>query len=372
VPLEYQGQRASSVRLDPRADAERGASARKGATHRERAQSKAMTKHSGIYEQLSHFISHEMRMSHVYQPVMLRELLRRKGTVSVNDVAKALLAEDRSQVEYYEQITKNMVGRVLSHNRRITDREGQTYRLKNFSQLSMAELDELIQLCDAKISDYLAKRSDPWSHRRKSTGYVPGTQRYEVLKRARYRCELCGVSAEHKALEVGHIIPRNKGGTDDASNFQALCYSCNATKRDRDDTDFRNMALRYQDRHSDCVFCLLDINRVIAQNQLCFAIRDGYPVTLHHTLIIPRRHVSDWFELYQPEINAAYALLNQMKAEIKGADHQVTGFNVGVNIGKDAGQTILHAHVHLIPRRYGDVESPRGGVRGVIPGKRDY
>jgi hypothetical protein len=65
-----------------------------------------MTKHSGIYEQLSHFISHEMRMSHVYQPVMLRELLRRKGTVSVNDVAKALLAEDRSQVEYYEQITK--------------------------------------------------------------------------------------------------------------------------------------------------------------------------------------------------------------------------------------------------------------------------
>ena len=81
-----------------------------------------------------------------------------------------------------------------------------------------------------KLRKYVGKREDPWSHRRKSTGYVPGTQRYEVLKRARYRCELCGISAEYKALEVDHIIPRNKGGTDDASNLQALCYSCNSTK----------------------------------------------------------------------------------------------------------------------------------------------
>ena len=176
----------------------------------------------------------------------MREILRRKGAASVNEVARALLAEDRSQVEYYEQITKNMVGRVLTNNRGITEKDGEIYHLKNFSHLSKTEIDELIELCNTKIAGYLEKRSDPWSHRRKSTGYVPGTIRYEVLKRARYRCELCGVSAEHKALEVDHIIPRNKGGSDDASNFQALCYSCNATKRDRDDTDFRDMALRYR------------------------------------------------------------------------------------------------------------------------------
>jgi len=231
-----------------------------------------MTKPSRAYEQLSHFIIDEMQMSHIYQPVMLRELLRHKGTASVSDVAKALLAEDRAQIEYYEQIVKNMVGRVLNKNRGITEKDGESYRLKEFSKLSSTEIKDLIESCNAKIAEYLEKRSDPWSHRRKSAGYVPGTIRYEVLKRARYRCELCGISAEEKATEVDHIIPRNKGGTDDISNFQALCYSCNATKRDRDDTDFREMALRYNDRDTNCVFCQIDAARIIAENELCYAV----------------------------------------------------------------------------------------------------
>jgi ATP adenylyltransferase len=324
------------------------------------------------YEQLAHFITHEMRMSHIYQPVMLRELLKRNGAATVTDIARALLAEDRSQVEYYEQITKNMVGRVLTANRRMTEKDGAIYRLKDFSRLSKQEIDDLSQLCEAKVAEYLEKREDPWSHRRKSAGYVPGTQRYEVLKRARYRCELCGVSAEHKALEVDHIIPRNKGGTDDTSNLQALCYSCNATKRDRDDMDFRGIAVRYADRESNCLFCKIEPERVIAENELCFAIRDAHPVSPHHTLIIPKRHVANFFELYQPELNAIHRLLQDMQAEIRGIDQQVTGFNVGINVGHDAGQTVFHVHVHLIPRRHGDVENPRGGVRGVIPGKQDY
>src|SRR5262245_43741675 len=110
---------------------------------------------SHTYEQLAHFISHEMRMSHVYQPVMLRELLKRKGTATVTQIAKALLAEDRSQIEYYEQITKNMVGRVLTANRGITKRDGATYQLKDFSQLSKEEIGDLLQLCDAKVAEYL-------------------------------------------------------------------------------------------------------------------------------------------------------------------------------------------------------------------------
>jgi ATP adenylyltransferase len=327
---------------------------------------------SHTYEQLAHFINHEMRMSHVYQPVMLRELLNRKGAATVTEVARALLAEDRSQLEYYEQITKNMVGRVLTANRGITDKDGATYRLKDFSHLSNEEIDDLVQLCDAKVAEYLGRREDPWSHRRKSTGYVPGTQRYEVLKRARYRCELCGVSAEHKALEVDHIIPRNRGGTDDVSNLQALCYSCNATKRDRDDMDFRGIAARYEEREPSCSLCKIEPERLIAQNELCFAIRDGYPVSPHHTLIIPKRHVANFFDLYQPELNAVHALLHNVETEIRSIDQQVTGFNVGMNIGQDAGQTIFHVHVHLIPRRHGDVGNPRGGVRGVIPGKQQY
>ena len=91
-----------------------------------------------------------------------------------------------------------------------------------------------------------------------------------------------------------------------------------------------------------------------------------------HTLIIPKRHVADYFDLYQPELNAIHDLLAQQKQIIMQEDKSVTGFNVGINAGKSAGQTIFHVHVHLIPRRDGDVDQPKGGVRGVIPQKQSY
>src|SRR5438309_2321795 len=111
-----------------------------------------MRRESGTYDQLTRFIRNDMRMSHVYQPVMIRELLRRNGSASVNEIARALLSEDRSQIECYAQITKNMVGRVLTQNRGITDKDGNTYHLKNFSRLTQTEAGELIRLCDAKIA----------------------------------------------------------------------------------------------------------------------------------------------------------------------------------------------------------------------------
>jgi hypothetical protein len=154
-----------------------------------------MTKHSRLFEQLEHFIAREMRMSHVYQPVMLREILRRNGAATVNDVARALLAE----VEYYEQITKDMVGRVLTKNRGVTEKDNETYRVKGFPELSKREIDELIARCDAKIAEYLDKRSDPWSHRRRSTGYIPGTSitSFRATRAARTIHRTCRRSAIH-------------------------------------------------------------------------------------------------------------------------------------------------------------------------------
>ena len=183
-----------------------------------------------------------MRMSHIYQPAMLIELLLKRGAASLTDVAKALLARDVSQIEYYESVSRNMVGRVLARHG-ITDRKGDKFSLMGFDDLSPDEIDSLVALCTNKIDEFVEKRCDrPWAHRRKSAGYIKGTIRYEVLKRAKFRRELCGGSADEKALEVDHIVPRNNGGTDDLSNFQSLCYSCNAMKRDRDDTDFRGIA----------------------------------------------------------------------------------------------------------------------------------
>ena len=328
------------------------------------------------YQQLEAYISEQMRMSHVYQPVMLRVLLENGGTASTEDVAKALLSYDRSQVEYYEIRTKNMVGKVLTQNgviepikdgRRITG-----YRLAA-GHLTTEETGALVDLCQQRLTDYITQRGDGiWGHRSIADGYVPGSVRYEVLKRAKYRCELCGAHEEHAALHVDHILPRAKGGSDDLSNFQALCVTCNTNKRDRDDTDFRGVMETYTDREPDCLFCGIDTGRIIAENELCYAIRDGFPVTPLHTLIIPKRHVADYFDLYQPELNAIQSLLQDQRKQIMTADPTVSAFNVGINAGAEAGQTIFHVHVHLIPRRKGDVAEPRGGVRGVIPDKQKY
>ena len=123
---------------------------------------------------------------------------------------------------------------------------------------------------------------------------------------------------------------------------------------------------------NDCIFCELGAEHIIAENELCFAMRDAYPATELHTLVIPKRHVVDYFDLYQPERIAIDQMLRDQRNALLALDSSVSGFNVGINAGKSAGQTIFHVHVHLIPRRDGDVDEPRGGVRGVIPSKQTY
>ena len=133
---------------------------------------------SELGEKLSKFILHEMRMSHVYQPVMLAEILRSNGSASITQIAKALLSYDASQIEYYQEITKNMVGRVLTKNRQITERDGPSYRITGFGQLTPDEISSLINACDAKIEAYVADRGNViWHHRKQAKGYVPGTVR---------------------------------------------------------------------------------------------------------------------------------------------------------------------------------------------------
>jgi ATP adenylyltransferase len=325
------------------------------------------------FEQLKNFLTTEMRMSHVYQPVMLLEVLSRNGAASVEQIAKSLLLHDRSQIEYYESITKNMVGRVLTKNRGLTTKEGDTYSLNNYEQLTEQQVQELMSLCQNRIDGYIESRGGRiWSHRSKSSGYISGSLRYNLLKKAKYRCELCGTPADQKALEVDHIIPRNKGGSDDPSNFQILCYSCNASKRDTDDTDFRGMLDTYNNREAGCPFCELPEERIIGENELAIWFYDGYPVTKGHSLFIPKRHVSDYFDLFKPERNAIETLITEARDKLQSDDETIEGFNMGANAGMTAGQTVLHTHVHLIPRRLGDVDNPRGGVRGVIPAKQQY
>ena len=122
----------------------------------------------------------------------------------------------------------------------------------------------------------------------------------------------------------------------------------------------------------DCIFCNLDQSRIEKENTYALSFRDLYPVTEGHTLFIPKRHVQSFFDLDSNEKEAIFELLELEREKLIQQDNLITGFNIGINDGSDAGQTVMHCHVHLIPRRNGDMTDPRGGVRGVIPEKQSY
>mgnify|MGYP001403319859 FL=1 len=127
-----------------------------------------------------------------------------------------------------------------------------------------------------------------------------------------------------------------------------------------------------KDPNNPCLFCNVEKSGCAHENELAYASYDSYPVTEHHCLIIPKRHIKDYFDLSNKELIACNDLIQIVKDEITKKDPSIKGFNLGTNIGKVSGQSILHCHLHLIPRREGDVDNPQGGVRSVIPNKQHY
>jgi len=328
------------------------------------------------FKQLKQFIADDMKMKQVYQPVMLITLLKNKGKATTKEIAQAILNQDPTQIEYYSLIVKNMVGNVLTKKRGVTEKIGDTYTLLDGNQLNAEETKELIYLCEEKIKTFeIENDSNHWEHRKRGRRVISGTIYYQVFERAKGRCELCGIEHKIQSLQVDHIVPKSLGGKDDISNYQALCYVCNSKKGNRGDTDFRNINAQYEHREKDCLFCKIQLNekkRIEEENTLAYAIRDGIAVTEYHSLIIPKRHVKDYFELTQAEINAINQLIHSQKKQLDKTDKSIKGYNIGMNCGEVAGQTIFHCHIHLIPRRKDDVKNPRGGVRNIIDGKGDY
>jgi len=127
-----------------------------------------------------------------------------------------------------------------------------------------------------------------------------------------------------------------------------------------------------RDPNNPCLFCTTKKKDIIEENEFAYAIFDSYPISSKHCLIVPKRHIKDYFELNENEVTGCDQLIKIIKNQIEKDDKTVKGFNIGVNSGKVAGQSIMHCHIHLIPRREGDVENPQGGVRGVIPSKQHY
>ena len=127
-----------------------------------------------------------------------------------------------------------------------------------------------------------------------------------------------------------------------------------------------------KDVNKVCIFCSIKKDELLFENNLAYASTDSYPVSKFHSLVVPKRCIKNFFELNNQEIIACNDLIKKLQKKILSEDNTVKGFNIGTNSGKAAGQSIFHCHIHVIPRREGDVKNPQGGVRSVIPSKQHY
>jgi len=318
------------------------------------------------FKELYDFIDNKMRMSHIYQPLLIKTLVEADGSATVRQLAQQFVLEDESQLKYYENTIKRMPVKVLKSHGIVSDQK--SLISLNIKKFTFKEKAQLKGICEEKIQQYLEKRGlATWDYRF-SADPVPDSIRYKVLKAGKQRCALCGITAKDRMLDVDHIIPRSRGGSSKEENLQVLCAKCNRSKGNKDDTDFRDAGKNVKD--SNCPFC--NGVKSVSENNSVFAMKDNYPVTKGHHLIIPFRHTYDYFAMTKTERDDATELIRVLKNKLEQKDPTITGFNIGMNSGESAGQTVMHSHIHLIPRRDGDTKKPRGGVRGVIPDKMSY
>ena len=318
------------------------------------------------FKEVCNFIENKMRMSHIYQPLLIKTLVESEGISTTRKIALEFLRYDESQIQYYERVVKSMPVKVLLNHDVITKEKNQVSL--NTETLSFSQRQKLISLCDSKLNEFLESRGLKLWDYRLIDNPVPDSLRYKVLKKSNFRCDLCGATKYDRPLDVDHIIPRSRKGKTEESNLQVLCSKCNRSKRNKDDTDFRDT--EFVDKDKNCPFCK-KIDKV-AENNSVFAMKDNYPVSEGHLLIIPYRHTENFFSMTEVERSNAMELIRVLKNQLEESDSSITGFNIGMNSGESAGQTVMHSHIHLIPRRDGDTRNPRGGVRGVILGKMDY
>jgi ATP adenylyltransferase len=319
---------------------------------------------------LIEFVEKRMAMSHIYQPLLIRALVESDGSATLRQLAQAFLFQDESQLTFYERKINQMPLPVLMKHG-VVARNGELVTLTT-PKMSYVQKAQVKMACEKRLQDFIQKKGlGIWDYRMLDPEPVPDSLRFKLLKEAGGRCALCGATKNDRPLDIDHIKPRSRKGKNEEENLQVLCSKCNRSKGNKDETDFRRFGVQEPD--PTCLFCSEDIkSRKNEEFDSVFAIEDNFPVSPGHHLIIPFRHTADFFTMNAKERTDAEGLLRLLKKRIAQKDRSVTGFNVGANCGISAGQTIDHAHIHLIPRRKGDTPNPRGGVRGVIPEKMNY
>ena len=292
-----------------------------------------------------------MSMSHVYQPVLIRALIEAGGAATVRQLAQVFLAEDESQLQFYERRIQHMPIRVLLKHG-IIDRHDELIRL-NAAPLDFRQRARLKLLCEQRLQRFLERRGLAlWDYRMLEIDPLPDNLRFQVLKEGGGRCALCGATKEERPLDVDHIIPRSRGGTNDRSNLQVLCSKCNRTKGNKDETDCRVLA---PDADPACELCPPEQARLtVSEHGSVVAIRAVPATTRDHHVVLPKRHTSDFFSMTQRERLDADDLLRVLSAQVRERDHTVIGFRIGSTCGNRTGGAESHAQIHLVPRRADD------------------
>lgn len=307
-------------------------------------------------------------MSEIYQPAVIRTLLKNNGKASLKEIAEFIAPLDEEIVNYY-------IGKLKINPKEVLQKHGIAEikpKSNNFTALgefeyTKEEKEELIALCDQKIHSWLLKNA---SVEAQYAGL--GRLRHHLIADHRY-CVMCGLTPEDKVkLDVDHIIPRSLGGTNEITNLQVLCHRCNRGKGNSLIISAAEARKKVIAPHENCVFCALPEKRILYNTPKFKIISDAFPVTEGHTLIIPHRHVESAMTLTVEEFKEIHGAVAIVKSHLHSKHKGIDGFNLGFNVGEAAGQTVMHAHFHVIPRRKGDVVEPRGGIRGVIPAKQKY
>ena len=296
------------------------------------------------FETLRRFITEKMKMTEVYQPLVIRTLIENDGSASTRQLALAALPYDTSHVEYYEQIMKRWPKITLKKHDVISYRRDKFSLNADVSLLSEYQKTELTSLCTQKIQEFLDAKLTQ-QQKTKIPTHISGLMRYEVLRRAKGRCALCGITKEERALDVDHIIPRSLGGKTEISNLQALCYICNRSKRNLDDTDFRNFII--PSINPDCQLCG-SVQSVTVQNIRAFALTEKENSPKENIIVVPKRHVGSFFDLDQKEVNECYDLLRERRNYLY--DKYINlNFEISVNEIQNQDHKNFHTYIRLIP-----------------------
>ena len=295
------------------------------------------------YRDLSDFILKRMRMTHIYQPLMIRTLLKSDDNrATADDIASEFLHQDISQLKYYKAIVKRWPHVTLVKKRNIVSYNRGIYKLRLDHDLSDEERQDLIEKCNLRINEFIDKDPMIRKFRELDRKSVSGSVRFHVLAKSKGVCMACGAKSTEAFLHVDHIVPKSLGGLTELDNLQALCYKCNTQKRNRDETDFMLWHKRLEFRNPKCKLCKKP-HKTDSENRMAYAIPESG--TDAGSIVVPVRHVGSFAEMIPAEMHLCMALIGDVLTDMRKKMPEAE-FGVSWLDGLREG----HCRIRIMPR----------------------